>query len=333
METFSMSKIAALVPLSFLLLASPAAAQTINWQIINEYPATSLPGEADAFFADAVKRKTDGRVVVTPLPDAKSGLRTRDQVKAVSEDRFAMADSFGGALADEDPAFLMSSLPFVTPSADHARKLYDAALPLYQKLFAQRGQKLLFVSPWPPSGIWSANPIVDRTALAAIRIRTYDKTGTDVFSKVAAQATVVSFADLNAKLESREIDAVLSSGDGGAGRQLWKFLPHFSNITYAIPLSFGTVSVAEWSKLDATTQAAIEEAGRETTDHQWAAMQGRVERNFKVMRDNGVTIAERPPLDVILALSAAGAQTLIEWQGKAGADAVRAFEDYQKRSQ
>jgi TRAP-type C4-dicarboxylate transport system substrate-binding protein len=314
-----------------LALSLPAAAQTVTWTLINEYPASALTGEADAFFAETVKTKTNGRVTIEPIPDAKSGLRTREQLKAVSEGRFAMANSFAGALADESPVFLLSSLPFLTPTPAHARTLYDAAAPLYDKLFAERGQKVLYVSPWPPSGIWSADPVSGREALAGLKIRTYDKTGTDVFSQVAAAASVVSFADLNAKLQSGDINAVLSSGDGGAGRKLWQYLKYFSEITYAIPLSFGSVSLTEWNKLDDATKKAIEEAGRETTEHQWQAMNGRVEKNYAIMRDNGVTIT-RPPLDVTVALSTAAAKSLIEWHTRAGPDAIKAVQDYQART-
>jgi TRAP-type C4-dicarboxylate transport system substrate-binding protein len=313
------------------IFGTAAQAQTVTWQVINEYPATSLPGEADAYFVQAVKTKTNGRVIIEPIPDAKSGLRTREQLKAVTEGRYAMANSFAGALADESPVFLLSSLPFLTPTPAHARALYDAAAPLYEKLFTERGHKLLYVSPWPPSGIWSADPVSGNAALAMLKIRTYDKTGTDVFSQVSTLAQVVSFADLNPKIESGEINAVLSSGDGGAGRQLWKHLKYFSEITYAIPLSFGTVSLVEWNKLDDATRRAIEDAGRDTTERQWTAMSGRVDKNYAVMRDNGMTITQ-PPLDVTLALATAGAKALIEWHARAGAEATKAVEDYQKRS-
>jgi TRAP-type C4-dicarboxylate transport system substrate-binding protein len=123
---------------------------------------------------------------------------------------------------------------------------------------------------------------------------------------------------------------VLSSGDGGAGRQLWKYLKYFSEITYAIPLSFGTVSLGEWSKLDDATRRAVEEAARQTTEHQWQAMNGRVERNYSIMRDNGVTVTQ-PPLDATIALAAAGAKSLIDWQLKAGAEASKVLQDYQAK--
>jgi len=316
-----------------LLLALPAsaAAQAVTLDLINEYPATSISGEADAFFADAVKRKSDGRIVVRPIPDAKSGLRSRDQLKAVSEGRFALANTVGGTLGEESPVFLMSSLPFVTPTMEDARALYEAAKPLYQQLFAERQQKLLYVVPWPPSGIWSAAPIRDAAALKALKIRTYDNTGTEVMAKIAASAAIVSFSELNPKLESGEINAVLSSGDGGAGRQLWKYLRNFSEVGYALPLSFASMSLAPWASLDEAGRAAIEEAARETTERQWAALAGRLAENFARMRANGVVIDEKPPADVMNALRAAAETVVADWATRAGPEARRVYETYRER--
>src|ERR1700730_13356965 len=108
------------------LLAAPVCAQQVTWDVINEYPATSLAGEAALVCADAVRRRTDGRVVVRPMPNAISGLRSREQLQAVSDGRFAMANCVGGTLGEESPGFLLSSLPLVARSADDARELYEA---------------------------------------------------------------------------------------------------------------------------------------------------------------------------------------------------------------
>src|SRR4051812_40481294 len=316
--------------LAAVVFAVPATAQT-TFDLINEYPANSITGEADAFFADAVKRKSEGRIIVRPLSDAKSGLRTRDQLKAVAEGQFAIANSFAGGLGEDSPVFLLSSLPFVTPTIGDVRALYDAARPLYEKLFAGRKQKLLYVTPWPPSGIWSAQPVASLGALKALRIRTYDKTSTEVLSRVAVSATNVSFADLTPKLEAAEINAVLSSGDGGAGRQLWKYLAHFTEVGYAAPLSLASISLAAWSSLDEPGRAAMEAAARETSEHQWAALASRLAENHARMRANGVTIADRPPVEVMDALRAAADASITDWLSRAQPDAKHVFEAYRAR--
>jgi TRAP-type C4-dicarboxylate transport system substrate-binding protein len=312
---------------ALLALSRPASAQ-VTLDLINEYSASAISAEADAFFADAVKRKSEGRIVIHPIPDAKSGLRSRDQLKAVTEGKFAMANSVGGTLGDEDPVFLLSSLPFVTPTVGDARRLYGLAKPLYDQLFAERKQKLLYVVPWPPSGIWSAEPLSDAAALKSLKIRTYDNTGTAVMGKVAASAQIISFSELNAKLETGEINAVLSSGDGGAGRQLWKYLRNFSDVGYALPLSFGAISLATWTSLDEMGRRALTDAAEETSEHQWAALNGRLKQNFERMRQNGVTIDEKPPAEVIAALHAAADATIAEWRARVGPDAQRVLQEF-----
>jgi TRAP-type C4-dicarboxylate transport system substrate-binding protein len=289
-----------------------------EWQLANEYPATSLPGEGDAFFAKLVAEKTRGKVAITPVPDAKLGFKSREQLAAVAEGKVAMADSFGGALAEGEPVFALASLPFLAADETQARSLLAAARPAYEAAFARHRQKLLYVTPWPASGIWSKAAIASAEDLAKLHIRTYDRTGTDLFARLGARASVVSFADLPAKLASGEIDAVLSSGDGGAGRRLWERLPHFTAIGYAIPLSFTTVNLGRWNALDAQTRHAIEDAAAQTEARQWKALEGRIEQNYARMRENGMSITTDVPAALKARLREAAKASTDEWAAKAG---------------
>jgi len=312
------------------LFATAAGAQPVTLELINEYPATAISGEADAFFAEAVRRRSDDRIEIRPIPDAKSGLRSRDQLKAVTEGRFAMADSVAGTLGEESPVFLLSSLPFVTPSLVDARILFELALPLYEQLFAERKQRLLYAVPWPPSGIWSAAPLDSAAALGALKVRTYDKTGTDVLARVTSAAAVVSFSDLDPKLQAGEMNAVLSSGDGGAGRQMWKYLRYFSDINYAVPLSFASISLTAWESLDDAGRVAISEAALETSERQWTALAARLDENFARMRANGVSIDVKPPADVMNALRTAADASIADWLSRAGPEARQIYQTYRK---
>lgn len=321
------------VAAAVLVFALPAAlaAQPITLDLINEYPATAISGEADSFFAAAVKRHSHERIIIRPIPDAKSGLRSREQFQAVSDNRFALADSVGGTLGDESAVFLLSSLPFVTPTLSDARALSELAQPLYEQAFAEKKQKLLFVVPWPPSGIWSAAPLDGAAALKALKVRTYDNTGTEVMARAAASAAIVSFADLNPQLESGAFNAVLSSGDGGAGRQMWRYLRHFSAINYAVPLSFVSISRVAWDALDDAGRAALTAAARETAERQWSVLTSRLDENYARMRQNGVVIDEKPPADVMQALRAAADASIADWQSRAGPQARQVYEAYRRK--
>ena len=53
--------------------AAPVAAQapTIRWSMANEYPATSIPGEADARFAREASERSGGRLQIAQQYKAK----------------------------------------------------------------------------------------------------------------------------------------------------------------------------------------------------------------------------------------------------------------------
>jgi TRAP-type C4-dicarboxylate transport system substrate-binding protein len=231
-----------------------------------------------------------------------------------------MANSFGGALGDDEAIFAFSSLPFIAADAREARAFHDAARPAYEAAFARHNQKLLYTTPWPPSGLWTRATANTPEAIAKLRIRTYDKTGTEVFARLGATASVVSFADLPAKLASGEIDAVLSSGDGGAGRKLWEHLPRFTEINYAIPLSFTTVNLDKWKALDTATRTAVEEAAAETERRQWASLEGRLAQNYARMRENGMAIDTDVSPALRARLREASRAAVEDWSRKAGAE-------------
>ena len=145
----------------------------------------------------------------------------------------------------------------------------------------------------------------------------------------STKGTVVNGQKVNkAKLQSGDINAVLSSGDGGAGRGLWKYLRYFSAVSYAAPLSFTSISLDAWNKLDESERAAFEAAARETYERQWTVLQSRVAKNYARMRENGVTIDENPPTDVMAELRKAGTAPSARWLAQTPPDVQAAMNTY-----
>ena len=317
-----------LIGLSLTLGGAAARAQVV-WEMPTEYPATAIPGEGLTFFAGAVEKRLSGKLTIRPSFNAERGLKSGDMPDAVVQGKIAAADAFGGGLGNVHVAFALSSLPFLTASFEDARRLAEVGRPLYEKVLAEKGLRLLYVTPWPPSGIWSKGAITGASSLEGLTIRTYDATSMEVFNAAGAKASNLSFADVMPRLKDGSITAVLSSGDGGAGRKLWDFLPHFSAANYAFPLSFAFVSKAAFEALPEDQRKAVEEAARETEARQWAAMAGRLEQNQAQMRANGVTIAPALPTDALARLQKVAAPAVEQWASKvgpAGAEVLRRFQ-------
>ena len=314
-----------------LLAGAPLVAQPLVWNLSEEYPATSIPGEGDSMFAALVRDKTAGRIVIEPKFDAALGYRSKQTLDAVAASAVPLGDMYAGALGEAEPFFLLPSLPFLAVSIEQARLLYDAARPDYDAVLARHNQKLLFASLWPPSGIWARRPIADEAALRGLRVRTFDVTATETFRRLEAAPALISFADAMPRLRAGELDAVLSSGDGGAGAKLWEILPHFTEVNYAMPLSIATIGLDAWRALPDDLQAALAAAAAETETRQWRAMRGRVAANYQRMTANGVTITAEIAPALAARLRQAGAVAVEDWAARLGADGAGVLARYRSR--
>jgi TRAP-type C4-dicarboxylate transport system substrate-binding protein len=311
---------------SVLMLGGTRARAAGTWRIVTEYPATAIPGEGIAAFAASVTALSGGELTVQPGFDAPGGMRSAAMPGAVADGRLAAADAFTGALADEAPIFQLSALPFLTASAADTLRLLRAARPSYQRALAARRLSLLYATPWPATGLWSRNPVPDPAALQGLRVRTYDAAGTAVLAAAGARPVQISFADALPQLRAGELDAVLSSGDGGAGARLWELLPNFTVLDYASPLSLAFCNADALAALPDAVRAAVVQAAADTEARQFRAIDTRLVENAARMQANGVRVAAAPALR--RALVQAAGPVVAAWTGRAGAEGAAILAAY-----
>lgn len=316
---------------ALLLAPAIATAQAARLTLANEYPATSIQGEADARFARAVKERSGNRIQIVHAYDASSGFRSKDMVEAVSRAAVPIANAYMGALGAVDPVFLLPSLPFLATSPEQGRALAEIARPAYERVLARHNQRLLFLSPWPAAGLWANKPVDSAEALKGLRLRTADSSGVLAFKAAGAVPVQISFADAIPQLKAGQLDAVLSSGDGGAGARLMEVLRHFTAIEYAVTLSMVTLNDEVWGALEPALQEAMLVAAAETEAQQWEILKTRVADNYARMRAAGVSITSElsPPFQQ--ALRAAGQVAVDDWIQRMGPAAAPILDAYRQR--
>ena len=300
-----------------LLAPTVLQAQTI-WDMPTEYPENAMPGVGLTAFTKHIAESSAGKLEIRPSFDAKAGIKSAGMLAVIAEGRVQIGDAFAGALEAEGPIFALPSLPFLVASTADAKRLADIARPHLAAALQKKGLRLLYLTPWPPSGIWSKTPLTSPSDLAGLSIRTYDKISTEVFLGVGAKAASISFADTMPKLVDGSINAVLSSGDGGAGRKLWEYLPRFSEITYSLPLSIASVNQAAYDGLSPETRDAVDTASRQTESELWLALSTRLEENYRRMRQNGVAIDTSPEPQIVEALRTGAAAAQRAWCARMG---------------
>ncbi len=302
-----------------LALASPLLAQTQTLRLINEYPATSITAVADLQFAATVKQLAGNTLTIATEQENQNPFKGTEQVNALSEGKVDIATLFAGIIGAKDPLFLLSSLPFAVRNFDDARALANCAEPTMAQHLRKLNAHLLYITPWPPSGIWSSAALTDATTLRALQIRTYDENSRGVFDLAGAHSVNLPFSAVPAKLAAGELNAVLSSGDGGAGNRLWEQLRNFTAINYSIPLSYTAINQDVWQHLLPEQQAILTEAAKRTATISWNNVRDRITANYARMREHDVTLNLAPAQEIQDNLRNAARTQIMHWQQKANA--------------
>ena len=323
---FPAKRIRAILALAALVLSAAPAMAQVNWRMTTEYPQNNISGIGLTTFADRVAVRTNGFVTVANAFDNELKINSGEMPRAALDGRIAGGDAFAGALSGLDPVLALSTLPFLVQSVDVARATNARARPLYEKAFAARGLKLLYLTIWPATGLWSDHALAGADDLPKLNLRAYDASSSAVMRAAGANAQFLPMDKALAGLKEHQLNAFLTSGDGGAGRKLWDFLPHFTAINYAMPVSIAFVRSEAFAELSEPMQREVMAAAAETEQSQFALLAHRTTENYARMRDNGVNIAEPAPPSLVTALRNAATDTIATWETQAGADAAAIVE-------
>ncbi|WJR79037.1 TRAP transporter substrate-binding protein [Bradyrhizobium sp. NP1] len=300
----------------------PAASAKVSWQMTTEYPQSNISGVGLTTFARLVAARTDGFVTVTASFDNALKISSGEMLRATETGRISGGDAFAGPLEASDPIFGLASLPFVVQSVEAARTVNAKARPLYEKALAAHGSKLLYMTIWPSTGLWSERALVSTDDLRTLAVRTYDYNSAEVMRAAGARADYLPFNDAIAKVRDHQLNAILTSGDGGAGRKLWDYLRHFTPINYAVPISLAFIRTDAFQALPNDVQAEVMAAAAETEKSQFDLLANRTAENYAQMRANGVTIADSVPSSIATALREAAHAPVDAWKAKVGAEAA-----------
>lgn len=282
-----------------------------QWVVASDHPADTVGGSAIRQFSASLSEHTGDAVsgIVRIKPESKFG----DLIEEVQHERLQVADVFTGSLVRLDPIFELPTLPFIVRSASDARRLACIALPAYRNALSRAGFHLLFISPWPPTGLWSREPIESATDIASLKVRTYDEASAEVLQAIGAQAMALPVHEVAQRLRIGSLNAVLSSGDGAVGKLLARDLSNFSAIGYAYPTSFVFMKESVYKALPKRLRDQVDAAAADVSRQQWDLFPQRIRSNYQRMKSAGVAVTTSPSGEMESRLAGASRDRVDSW--------------------
>lgn len=269
-------------------VADETAALSQDWLVVTAYPKDTAAGEGVANFTRLLSERKDRRIRPESRFEYPDGVGQLLNAKGGAQ----MGVLFASDLSKINPVFGLSMRPFEVKSVREAYGLMCLAEDAYRRALAEQGLVLLASIPWPPTGIWSSTVLTKPEDLSGMRVRTYDSTSRNVVDAMGAQAVSLPIQAALVQLADNNLKAVMSSGDGEAGRIFGQHLRHFVALRYAYPLSFLVVRKQFIDGLPGDVRSEVTRAAVETEKAAWKILPARIESNYAQMRQMGVDVSD-----------------------------------------
>ncbi len=297
--------------------AAASPAPVIRWTLAAGYGPDVFMTDNVREFAARLAQASQGRlqasVQALGQPYGMAVIR-----KATGEGAITGGQVLGSAMSAEFPIADIDSQPFLTASAQDARRLWKYQRPLLEKDFEARGLKLLYAVPWPGQGLYATNALNVGADLRGLRMRTYNPTTESLARYADAQALdLPSGPALQQALQGKGVDLMLTSSTTGVEMKAWQRFRYFYDLQAYYPKTLVFVSIRAFEALDESLQMLVLKAARAAEESGWAQSESQARQAWLTLQRNGVEVLPVPP-GLKLFFDRFGERYAIDWMKKSG---------------
>jgi TRAP-type C4-dicarboxylate transport system substrate-binding protein len=311
---------------AFSLAGFTAASAETKWDMPTPYGDSNFHTQNIAAFADEVKDKTGGSLVIQ-IHSAGSLFKHPEIKNAVRKGLAPIGEVLVSRLSNEDPVFGVDSVPFLAPSYDQAWKLYQAAKPAMEEKLGEQGLMLLYAVPWPPQGVYAKKEITQGDDLKGLKFRAYNAATERLAQLAGAVPTQVEVPDIPTAFSTGRVEAMITSPSTGANSKAWDFLTHYHDTQAWLPKNMVIINKGAFDGLSDDEKAAVMEAAATAEKRGWESSKIETKTKTQVLVDNGITVVE-PSQQLIQDLATIGETMAAEWQEEAGESGAAVLEAY-----
>jgi TRAP-type C4-dicarboxylate transport system substrate-binding protein len=315
-----------------LSLASSVFAKT-KLDLATTYSGQNLHARTLCDFAQQVKKASNGEIIVSVHEGGAMGLKDEDHFTAIADGIVPMASVLMGAAVGTSPIFALSTSPFLVQGFEESKLLRDIAMPYYEEEAKRLNQKILYTCPWPPSAVHAKRPITEYEDLDGLRIRTYDKKGTEVLQKAGANAVVMSWGDVYPALATGTIDSVLTSTTSAVAGKFWEVLTDTTMVNFAIPVNMININLDTFNSLPQEHQDILVQVGQKMEKKWWQEAEDTMDEEIAILRENGMTVHEEISDELAGKLRESGQYIIDNWLEKVGSDGEEILQQFNEQKQ
>lgn len=300
---------------SAVAVAGLASAQQ-KWTMPTPYADASFHSVNIKQFADEIRKESGGKLEISVHTGA-SLMKLPEIKRAVQLGQVQIGETLMSSMANDDPVFEITNVPFVAKGFEKADVLWSAVQNDVTERLRKQGLVLLFAAPWPSQGIYTKDPIKTVADLKGVKIRTYDRATTRFAELLGATPVTVQAADIPQGFATGIIQSMITSATTGVDTKAWEYVRNYYDFKAMIARNAVMANARAFGALDSDTQRIVRDAGRRAESRATKVAMDLEEKQKDVLIQRGVNVAT-PTTEMAAAMERIGDQLAAEWAQRAG---------------
>ena len=270
-------------------LTTAALAET-EWDLPLAWPNGNFHVENAETFAKVVGQVTGGEVTVNIHPGGSLGFKGPEMLNAVGDGLVPIGEMLLNQQVGERKILGLETQPYLIEDLDQLAVFHTHFRPAIERVAAEYNQKVLYVVPWPRQYVYTKVDAKEVADLAGIKIRTYNRTTTEMFNRIGMTSVQLPWGELVPSLAAGTIDAVTTSASSGVDGKFWEFLTHMYPTSHVWSSNMVSVNLDAWNDLTDGQRTAIEAVGRMLEPVFWQVSKAEDAAKSKSLIERGVAM-------------------------------------------
>ena len=277
------------------------------------------------FVADA-ERLSGGNLKINLHTDGVLYKRAMHK-RVLQEGQIDLAEMDFNQYGNEDPMYVLINTPGLVNSLKELRTLWELQKPYFDKLFAARSMRILYVGHWPGQGFYTKNAINTFADVKGQKLRISSTQTKQMGDMLGFNSTILPSAEVPQAFSTGLIDAMFTSAQTGVDSQAWDHVRHFTLSIVGSATSAVAINEASFKKLDKKSQDALIEAGRLAYEHSFPSIDEANVTYMKELVKNGMTAGNANDA-VMKDLIKVGKSMVTEWRKTASPEAIKILDAF-----
>ena len=250
--------------------APPVHAEAMQWKMHIVWVSSRPEASAYQEFVDRVNKNAKGKLHITLYPGGSLGVKDVDMLRILPPGNVIQAAGlYPGYMTRDEPQYASLLPPGVAQTPEQLVEALPTLSKIYQATYDKWGIVLLgYVGhPIRDMGVMCKEPVSSLAQLKGKKLRVWEKSQVDTFSKLGVSAQVIPQNELYLAMQRGVVDCAVYSPALGLTISLQEVAPYASTLfPYVLnPLNI-IVSKKSYDSLSADVQKVLVDAAKAVQD-------------------------------------------------------------------